>query len=35
MKFISMDAIMTRRKSFVCASFAVAMVVGAMTFGAT
>jgi hypothetical protein len=35
MKFISMDAIMTRRKSFVCASFAVAMVIGAMTCGAT
>src|SRR5258706_2776191 len=35
MKFISMDEIMTRRKSFVCASLAVAMVVGAMTFGAT
>ena len=35
MKFISMDAIMTRRKSFVCASFAVALGVGAMTFGAT
>jgi hypothetical protein len=35
MKFISMDEIMTRRKSFVCVSFAVAMVAGAMTFGAT
>ena len=35
MKFISMDAIMTRRQSFVCASFAVAMMVGAITFGAT
>jgi hypothetical protein len=35
MKFISMDAIMTRRKSFVSAGFAVAVVVGAMTFGAT
>ena len=35
MKFISMDAIMTRRKSFVCARLAVAMVIGAMTFGAT
>jgi len=35
MKFISMDAIMTRRKSFVCASFAVTMVAGAMTFGGT
>ena len=35
MKFVSMDAIMTRRKSVVCASFAVATVAGAMTFGAT
>ena len=35
MKFISMDAIMTRHKSFVSASFALAMVVGAMTFAAT
>jgi len=35
MKFISMDAIMTRRQSFVFASFAVAMMVGAITFGAT
>jgi len=35
MKFIGMDASMTRRKSFVCASLAVALVAGAMTFGAT
>jgi hypothetical protein len=35
MKFVSMDAIMTRRKSFVCASLALAMVAGAMTFAAT
>ena len=35
MKFISMDAIMTRRKSFVCASFAFSMVVGVMTFATT
>src|ERR1043166_5618850 len=35
MKFISMDAIMTRRKSFVCASLAVATVVRAVTVGAT
>ena len=35
MKFISMNAIMTRRQSFVCASFAVAMMVGAITFSAT
>src|SRR5690349_3568374 len=35
MKFISMDAIMTRRKSFVCASLAAATVVGLVTFGAT
>lgn len=35
MKFISMDAIMTRRKIFVRASFAIATVAGALTFGAT
>jgi len=35
MKFINMDAVMTRRKSFVGASFTIAMVAGAMMFGAT
>src|SRR5689334_7700222 len=35
MNFISMDAIMTRRQSFVCASFAFSMVVGIMTFATT
>ena len=35
MKFMNMDAIMTRRKSFVCASLVVATAVGVMTFATT